>query len=632
MGDLPGARARRGLPGDPVDAPPLAARVGRPLARRGRRVGRRARDALARSRRRRARPRGARRGGGRLGARVRLPRRGEALRARARPGRRHGPRALRAARAPRRLRGARRRPRGLGARLARGDRRPPRPRRGRAGRRGPACDRPRARAARQHRARARRLVRRRRRVRRLRAARGRRALPPRGRRRPAGHGGACSPRWPRSRQRSPPCPPDAPPELRSRARSLEGIVLGKLGQTAASARSRCTTRSPEALAAGHPASAAAAYQALAVVHENAGEFGAASGGLRGRHRLLREHRASPTTGHVCSACLCHVLRQRGEWRRSLALCRSLLDDPVGRRRIARDRRGRDEPDPREPRRAPARAPARHGGGAGRAAACSVFGAEMECSWTFARLELLEGSEDAALEHCRDVLRRWEESEDLHYSLNALAWSAGVFAALRAGRGPEPRRAGAHGDRRRRTATARRSRCSPARSASSRAPRATPDAAVEHFQRAIELHREIELPHDRAELLVSAAAAARDAGLDEQAREWLADARLQARRLGARPLQAAAERALAELGGARREPRGRSRPHAAAAAGDPARRRGPHEPRDRDRAVPLGAHGRHARPPLADRARLPVAHGRRAQGRRARPARARLRRPEHLVPA
>ena len=74
------------------------------------------------------------------------------------------------------------------------------------------------------------------------------------------------------------------------------------------------------------------------------------------------------------------------------------------------------------------------------------------------------------------------------------------------------------------------------------------AAVEHFRQAIELHREIELPHDRAELLVSAAAAARDAGLDEQAREWLGEARLQARRLGARPLQAAAERGLAELGG------------------------------------------------------------------------------------
>jgi DNA-binding CsgD family transcriptional regulator len=178
---------------------------------------------------------------------------------------------------------------------------------------------------------------------------------------------------------------------------------------------------------------------------------------------------------------------------------------------------------------------------------SVFGAEMECSWTFARLELLEGSADAALEHCRDILRRWEDSEDLHYSLNALAWSTGVFAAC--GQDEDLNRAV--------RALATMAAASGNHEALAMLSRAlgelaraegTPDAAVEHFQRALELHREIELPHDRAELLVSAAAAAGEAGQDEQAREWLADARLQARRLGARPLQAAAEHALAELGG------------------------------------------------------------------------------------
>ena len=178
----------------------------------------------------------------------------------------------------------------------------------------------------------------------------------------------------------------------------------------------------------------------------------------------------------------------------------------------------------------------------------VFGAEMECSWTLARLELLEGSDDAALEHCRDVLRRWEESEDRHYSLNALGWSAGVFAAL--GQDEDLNRvvralasiAAESAGNREALATLARALGELARS------EGDATAAVEHFQQAIELHREIELPHDRAELLVSAAAAARDAGLDEQAREWLAEARLQARRLGARPLQAAAERGLAELGG------------------------------------------------------------------------------------
>ena len=40
--------------------------------------------------------------------------------------------------------------------------------------------------------------------------------------------------------------------------------------------------------------------------------------------------------------------------------------------------------------------------------------------------LIEG----ALEHGRDLLRRWEESEDRHYSLNALGWLSGLFAEHR----------------------------------------------------------------------------------------------------------------------------------------------------------------------------------------------------------
>ena len=100
----------------------------------------------------------------------------------------------------------------------------------------------------------------------------------------------------------------------------------------------------------------------------------------------------------------------------------------------------------------------------------------------------------------------------------------------------------------RTATARRSRCSPRALGELARARATPRPPSSTSERAIDLHAEIELPHDRAELLVSAAAAARAAGRDERAREWLGEARLYARRLGARPLQAAAERELAELGG------------------------------------------------------------------------------------
>ena len=176
----------------------------------------------------------------------------------------------------------------------------------------------------------------------------------------------------------------------------------------------------------------------------------------------------------------------------------------------------------------------------------IFGAEMECAWTLARLELLEGSAETALEHCRDALRRWEESEDLHYSLNLLGWSAGLFAEH--GQEEDLNRvvralatiAAGNGNREALAMLARA--LGELARAEGRA-----GAAVEHFRHALDLHQDIELPHDRAELLVSAAAAARQAGLDDLAREWLGDARMQARRLGARPLLATAERALAGLG-------------------------------------------------------------------------------------
>ena len=52
-------------------------------------------------------------------------------------------------------------------------------------------------------------------------------------------------------------------------------MLGKLGETPKALESVHEALS-EALSAGHPATAATAYQALASVHENAGEHGRAS--------------------------------------------------------------------------------------------------------------------------------------------------------------------------------------------------------------------------------------------------------------------------------------------------------------------------------------------------------------------
>jgi ATP/maltotriose-dependent transcriptional regulator MalT len=340
-----------------------------------------------------------------------------------------------------------------------------------------------------------------------------------------------------------------PSDLRARVRTLEGVVLGKLGETE---RGLAVVRDAleDALSAGEAASAAAAYQGLAVVYENAGEFGHAANAFQTAIDYCATTGVTGT-GTGCAACLTHVLRQRGEWRRSLALCRTLLDDPDtddanravaaavasqihasrGDRRPARRRALEAAPVVRQLR---------------------LIGPEVECSWTLARLELMEGSTDAALDHCRDILRRWEESDDRHYALNPLAWSAGVFAAHH--RSEDLRRAA-------RALAAVAAENGNAESlamlagALGQVARESGDLteAVGHFRRALDLHRDIQLPHDRAELLLNAGATARAAGLDDQAREWLTDARLQARRLGARPLQAAADQELAALDGGGAEP-------------------------------------------------------------------------------
>ena len=119
--------------------------------------------------------------------------------------------------------------------------------------------------------------------------------------------------------------PGAPPELRSRALALKGVVCAKLGDTSSALESVRASLS-EALVAGHPSTAAAAYQAVAIVYENAGELGKATEAYDIAIDYCEQTGISSTAA-VCSACLCHVLRQRGEWRRSLALSRSLLDDP-----------------------------------------------------------------------------------------------------------------------------------------------------------------------------------------------------------------------------------------------------------------------------------------------------------------
>ena len=146
----------------------------------------------------------------------------------------------------------------------------------------------------------------------------------------------------------------------------------------------------------------------------------------------------------------------------------------------------------------------------------------------------EGLDDEAAAHCRELLARWEESEDHHYAVWGMRWAASCFAAQRRPRRRARVRRGAEPDGRRRAATPTRSPRSRTRSASWRCSKATPAAAAEQLSRAVELHRGLAIPFERAQIELRAGVALAAAGEREEALERLCDAYRCARKLGARP--------------------------------------------------------------------------------------------------
>jgi DNA-binding NarL/FixJ family response regulator len=75
----------------------------------------------------------------------------------------------------------------------------------------------------------------------------------------------------------------------------------------------------------------------------------------------------------------------------------------------------------------------------------------------------------------------------------------------------------------------------------------PATAAEQLSRAVELHRSLDIPFERAEIELRAGVALAAAGQRELALERLGDAYRTARKLGARPLAAEAAREVAALG-------------------------------------------------------------------------------------
>ena len=289
--------------------------------------------------------------------------------------------------------------------------------------------------------------------------------------------------------------------------------------------------------------AADAYQRLGTCFETAGDYASAQGALESALDLcLIAGETGPEAG--CVACMAYVLRELGEWPRTVEICRELLAEHEGNgvRTIADGSLGfvrglRGE-----------LGPARRHLIAGHQLArrLDVFSMQVDCAASLAIVADYDGDADDAVERSRFVLGRWEESEDHHYAIWGLRVAAALFA--RHGLADE-----AHASAEGLTRIATESGHADALAALAHAlaeialMEGEPETAAEQLGRAVDLHRELRIPAERMQILHRAGIALAAAGERELAIERQAEAYRLARRLGARPLAGRAAAAIEDLG-------------------------------------------------------------------------------------
>jgi DNA-binding CsgD family transcriptional regulator len=329
-------------------------------------------------------------------------------------------------------------------------------------------------------------------------------------------------------------------DLRARALGLEGVARAKRGDFEAGL---ATVRSGLELALAHDLTAAAAelYQRLALVLYDSADYRRAEEALDTALDLCRLD-GDESTETACVTCLVYVLRERGEWARAEELGAELIaageavwvvegilgvihayqGKPASARRMLVSSLATSEP-------------------------IGHFHMALDSTAGLAFVAAAEGAHDEAAEHCRALLDRWDASEDHHYAIWGLHWAAGYLAS----RGD---RSGAHVCAEALTRIASTTGHPYALAALAHAIGETAllegdaDTAAEQLARAVEIHRGLDVPFERAHLELRAGVALAAAGDRDAALERLRAAYLTARKLGARPLALEAADQAAALGG------------------------------------------------------------------------------------
>ena len=329
------------------------------------------------------------------------------------------------------------------------------------------------------------------------------------------------------------------PEVEARALGLEGVVMAKRGDYE---EGLAAVREGLALAVGSESSSAAAelYQRLSLVIYDAGDYRSAEETLDTALALCEAGAGADLTT-ACVTCMVFVLRECGEWPRAVELGREVIASGSAAW-VAEGLLGAIHLHQGKP------VLARRMLASCLAAASRVdhFNMAVDSTAALAQLAAVEGAGEEAARRCGEVLARWERSEDHHYAVRGLRWSARFLSA----RGDLP---GAHRCAEALAAIASRTGHPDALAALAHAvgeiALAQDDAvtAAEQIGRALDIHRGLDVPVDRVEIGMRAGVALAAAGERDAALERMDEAYRGARRLGSRLLSVETAREVAALG-------------------------------------------------------------------------------------
>jgi DNA-binding CsgD family transcriptional regulator len=328
-------------------------------------------------------------------------------------------------------------------------------------------------------------------------------------------------------------------DLRARALGLKGVAQAKRGEYQKGLE---TVRTGLALALELDLTPVAAelYQRLSVVLYDSADYRRAQETLDSALELCRTT-DEPVTEVACVTCLVYVLRECGEWPEALKLGRELIDSDTavwvaeGILGVIYAAQGK-------------LSSARRMLSASLATASQVghYNMAVDTTTGLARVAAIEGDSEETAVRCRSLLALWEASEDHHYAIRGLRFGAGFFS-----RDGDLAQAHACTEALARISseTGHSDALAALASAIGETALASGDAetAAEQLTHAVDLHRSLDLPYERAQIELRAGVALAASGERDPALERLGDAYRTAKKLGARPLAAEAASNVAALG-------------------------------------------------------------------------------------